>query len=55
MNGKVKFVEIIPTVEKIVAAYEASSVPVIRDLADVSAIEEDARKATSQLIAKVAS
>jgi 1-deoxy-D-xylulose-5-phosphate reductoisomerase len=55
MNGKVKFVEIIPTVEKIVAAYEGSSVPVIRDLADVSAIEEDARKATSQLIAKVAS
>jgi 1-deoxy-D-xylulose-5-phosphate reductoisomerase len=55
INGKIAFVEIIPTVEKIVAAYEGSSIPVIRDLADVSAIEEDARKATSQLIAKVAS
>jgi 1-deoxy-D-xylulose-5-phosphate reductoisomerase len=55
MHGKIKFIEIIPTVEKIVSAYEGSSVPTIRDLADVSAIEDDARKATAQLIAKVAS
>ena len=55
MQGKVKFVEIIPTVEKIVAQYEKGSIPTLRDLSDVSAIEEDARKATSALIEKVAS
>ena len=55
MAGKVKFVEIIPTVEKIVAHYESGTVPTLRDLSDVSAIEEDARKATLVLIAKVAS
>jgi 1-deoxy-D-xylulose-5-phosphate reductoisomerase len=53
--GKVKFTEIIPTVEAIVAQYEKGSIPTIRELADVSAIEEDARKATSTHIAKVAS
>ncbi len=55
MQGKIKFIEIIPTVEKIVAQYEKGSIPVLRDLTDVSAIEEDARKATSAHIAKVAS
>jgi 1-deoxy-D-xylulose-5-phosphate reductoisomerase len=55
MQGKVKFVEIIPTVEAIVAQYEKSSVPTLRDLSDVSAIEEDARKETSLHLAKVAS
>lgn len=53
--GRVKFTEIIPTVEAIVAQYEKGSIPTIRELADVSAIEEDARKATSTHIAKVAS
>jgi 1-deoxy-D-xylulose-5-phosphate reductoisomerase len=53
--GKVKFTEIIPTVEAIVSQYEKGSIPTIRELADVSAIEEDARKATSAHIAKVAS
>jgi 1-deoxy-D-xylulose-5-phosphate reductoisomerase len=55
ISGKVKFVEIIPTVEKIVAKYESGTLPTLRDLSDVSAIEEDARKATQDLIAKVAS
>ena len=53
--GKVKFTEIIPTVEAIVAQYEKGSIPTIRELSDVSAVEEDARKATSTHIAKVAS
>lgn len=53
--GKVKFSEIIPTVEAIVAQYEKGSIPTIREHSDVSAIEEDARKATSTHIAKVAS
>jgi 1-deoxy-D-xylulose-5-phosphate reductoisomerase len=55
MQGKVKFVEIIPTVEAIVAIYEKNTIPTLRDLSDVSAIEEDARKATSDYLAKVAS
>ena len=55
MRGKIKFVEIIPTVESIVATYEKGAIPTLRDLSDVSAIEEDARKATSAHIAKVAS
>jgi 1-deoxy-D-xylulose-5-phosphate reductoisomerase len=55
MQGKVKFAEIIPTVEAIVAIYEKSAIPTLRDLSDVSAIEEDARKATSDYLAKVAS
>ena len=55
MHGRVKFVEIIPTVEAIVSHYEKSSIPALRDLSDVSAIEEDARKATSTHLAKVAS
>jgi 1-deoxy-D-xylulose-5-phosphate reductoisomerase len=55
ISGKVKFTEIIPTVEAIVAHYERGSIPTLRDISDVSAIEEDARKATSAHIAKVAS
>jgi 1-deoxy-D-xylulose-5-phosphate reductoisomerase len=55
ISGKVKFTEIIPTVEAIVARYEKGSIPTLRDISDVSAIEEDARKATSAHIAKVAS
>lgn len=55
ISGKVTFTEIIPTVEAIVARYEKGSIPTIRDISDVSAIEEDARKATSSHIAKVAS
>jgi 1-deoxy-D-xylulose-5-phosphate reductoisomerase len=53
IQGRIKFIEIIPTVEAIVAHYEKSSIPVLRDLSDVSAIEEDARKATSAHIEKV--
>jgi len=55
MKGAIKFIEIIPTVESIVAHYEKRSIPTLRDISDVSAIEEDARKATSAQIAKVAS
>ncbi len=55
IKGAVKFVEIIPTVESIVAHYEKGALPSLRDLSDVSAIEEDARKVTAAQIAKVAS
>ena len=55
MQGKVKFIDIIPTVYEIVAHFEKGSLPTLRDLTDVSAIEEDARKATVAHLAKVAS
>ena len=55
IQGAVKFVEIIPTVESIVAHYEKGALPSLHDLSDVSAIEEDARKVTAAQIAKVAS
>lgn len=53
MHGKVKFVDIIPTVERVVSQFESGSPMALRDFADVSAIEEDARKATSAHIEKV--
>lgn len=52
INGRVGFAEIIPTVEKVISQYEKGSPIALRDLSDVSAIEEDARKATSALIEK---
>ncbi len=52
MRGAIGFINIIPTVEKIIADFEGNSTPTIRDLSDVSAIEEDARRATSALLAK---
>lgn len=55
MEGKVKFIEIIPTVTAVIEKYASGSLSTLRDLSDVSAIEEDARKATSDFIAKVAS
>jgi 1-deoxy-D-xylulose-5-phosphate reductoisomerase len=55
IKGAIKFIEIIPAVESIVAQYEKGSIPTLRDFSDVSAIEEDARRVTSAQIAKVAS
>lgn len=53
--GRLKFIEIIPLVEKVVAHFEGASIPTLRDLSDVGAIEEDARKTAQRLIEKVAS
>ena len=55
IEGKIAFTQIIASVEKIVAQFEGSSTPTLRDISDVSAIEEDARKATLQLMTKAAS
>lgn len=54
IKGSISFVEIIPTVEKIVEHFEASALPQIRDFADVSAIEDDARRKTQLHISKEA-
>ena len=55
ISGRIKFTDIIATVEEMITQYEGQSLPALRDLADVSAIEQDARTRTEQLIAKVAS
>jgi 1-deoxy-D-xylulose-5-phosphate reductoisomerase len=55
ISGRIKFTDIIATVEEMITQYEGQSLPALRDLADVSAIEQDARIRTEQLIAKVAS
>ena len=54
IQGKIKFIEIIPTVAAVVAHYEKGSIPILRDLSDVSAIEEDVKTATQLLISKAA-
>ena len=55
ISGRIKFTDIIATVQEMITQYEGQSLPALRDLADVSAIEQDARRQTQQLIAKVAS
>ena len=52
--GQLSFNQIIATVSSVVARFEGSSIPTLRDLSDVSAIEGDAKAATQQLISKVA-
>jgi 1-deoxy-D-xylulose-5-phosphate reductoisomerase len=52
--GQLSFNQIIATVSSIVARFEGSSIPTLRDLSDVSAIEEDAKAATHLLISKAA-
>jgi 1-deoxy-D-xylulose-5-phosphate reductoisomerase len=52
--GQLSFNQIIATVTKIVASFEGGSIPALRDLSDVSAIEEDAKTATRLLISKAA-
>jgi 1-deoxy-D-xylulose-5-phosphate reductoisomerase len=54
IGGQLSFNQIIETVTQIVSRFEGSSVPTLRDLSDVSAIEEDAKTATQQLISKAA-
>lgn len=54
IKGRIKFIDIIPTVEKIVSECDVTAVPQITQLADVSAIEQDARYRTTAHLAKVA-
>jgi len=55
ISGRINFTDIIATVEEMITQYEGQSLPALRDLADVSAIEDDARRQTQHHIAKVAS
>jgi 1-deoxy-D-xylulose-5-phosphate reductoisomerase len=52
--GKIGFTAIIETVEEVVQKLGSKSAGVLRDLADVSAIEDDARAIATELLQKVA-
>jgi 1-deoxy-D-xylulose-5-phosphate reductoisomerase len=54
ISGKIGFTSIVETVEEVVQKLGGKSASAPRDLADVSAIEEDARAIASELLQKVA-
>ena len=54
VDGNIKFTEIVKTVSQVVEALRGSHTGKIRDLADVSAIENDARRTAYDLLKKVA-
>jgi 1-deoxy-D-xylulose-5-phosphate reductoisomerase len=54
IDGKIAFTSIIETVEEVVQSLGSKSVGALRDLADVSAIENDAHRIAQELISKVA-
>ncbi len=53
VEGKLKFTEIVKTVSQVVDSLRGSVSGPLRDLADVSAIEEDARRTAHELLKKV--
>ena len=53
VDGEIKFTEIVKTVSSVVDALRDSVSATLRDLADVSAVEEDARRTARELLKKV--
>jgi 1-deoxy-D-xylulose-5-phosphate reductoisomerase len=53
VDGDIKFTEIVKTVLAVVDALRGSVSATLRDLADVSAVEEDARRTARELLKKV--
>ena len=53
VDGNIKFTEIVKTVSAVVDALRGSVSATLRDLADVSAVEEDARRTARELLKKV--
>jgi 1-deoxy-D-xylulose-5-phosphate reductoisomerase len=53
VDGEIKFTEIVKTVSSVVNALRDSVSATLRDLADVSAVEEDARRTARELLKKV--
>ena len=53
VDGQIKFTEIVKTVSQVVEALRSSHTGKIRDLADVSAVENDARRTAHELLKKV--
>jgi 1-deoxy-D-xylulose-5-phosphate reductoisomerase len=54
VDGKIGFTSIVETVEEVVQKLGAKSAGALRDLADVSAIEEDARAIATEILQKAA-
>jgi 1-deoxy-D-xylulose-5-phosphate reductoisomerase len=52
VDGNISFTQIVKTVSAVVEKMSASALVAPRDLADVSAIEEDARQAASSEVAR---
>jgi 1-deoxy-D-xylulose-5-phosphate reductoisomerase len=55
VDGKIKFTEIVKTVSGVVEQLRGTFADALRDLADVSAIEDDARRTAEELIKKAGS
>jgi 1-deoxy-D-xylulose-5-phosphate reductoisomerase len=53
VDGDLKFTEIVKTVSSVVDSLRASVSSTLRDLSDVSAVEEDARRTARELLKKV--
>ena len=53
VDGDIKFTEIVKTVSTVVDSLRGSVSATLRDLADVSAIEEDARRTAHEILKKV--
>jgi len=53
VDGDIQFTEIVKTVSAVVDALRGSVSATLRDLADVSAVEEDARRTARELLKKV--
>jgi 1-deoxy-D-xylulose-5-phosphate reductoisomerase len=53
VDGQIKFTEIVKTVSQVVETLRSSHTGKIRDLSDVSAIEDDARRTAHDLLKKV--
>ena len=55
IDGQIGFTTIIDVVSSVVDSLRASAAQALRDLADVSAAEEDARRSTREHLKKVGS
>jgi 1-deoxy-D-xylulose-5-phosphate reductoisomerase len=53
VDGEIKFTEIVKTVSGVVEKMRANVSSALRDLSDVSAVEEDARRTARELLKKV--
>jgi 1-deoxy-D-xylulose-5-phosphate reductoisomerase len=53
VDGALKFTEIVKTVSSVVDSLRASVSITLRDLSDVSAVEEDARRTAHEFLKKV--
>ena len=54
LAGQIKFTAIIDTVESVVQSYGSNTTTTIRDISDVSAIEQSARSKATELIKEIA-